>query len=360
MLITESKQLIKNCVKSDMTLYPIMQVGPMGIGKTQIVEQVCRELTEETGTEYRFVDLRLATHEPADLIGYPYLDEKTHKKTGDKYKVLKHARPEWFPEEGTRGIIHLDELNRAPTDVRQAIFQLVHERRLHTHELPKGWFIVSSINPDNGEYQVETLDKAMYRRFCVYKVRTEHDLFLLWAKQHNKDPKITGFISAHTDLLCKDEEFTLELEHTPDQYSALSDYITADVIPSNLFAEVAMGFLGRVASVALVKWIQEDYKRPVTGVDILDRFSEVADKLKAQKSHEWASTLNDLTSEIFAHDTPTKDRIDNLVLFVKAAPLDTVAAFMSRLPPKYCNALVSRREITNLAAKTLKQSREED
>jgi MoxR-like ATPase len=358
MLITESKELIKNCAKANKTLYPIMQVGVMGIGKTQIVEQVCQELTKELGEDFGFVDLRLATHEAADLIGYPYIDEKTTKISKEKYKVLRHARPEWFPEEGTRGIIHLDELNRAPTDVRQAIFQLIHERRLHTHKLPDGWFIVASINPDNGAYQVETLDKAMYRRFCVIKVRTSSELFLVWAKKANKDSKITGFVSTHPELLFKDDEFSVELEHTPDQYSALSDYIAAGVIPENLFAEVAIGFLGRTAAIALEKWIQEDYKRPVTGKEILEDFDKIKEKLKAQKSHEWASTLRDLTAEMFSSDSPTKDKVDNLAKFVREAPPDTVAAFMSKLPPKYCNALVSRRAITDIASRTLKASKE--
>ena len=92
-----------------------------------------------------------------------------------------YARPEWFPDESQpKGILFLDELNRAPVDVRQAVFQLVKEKTMHTHKLPEGWFIVSAINPDNTGYQVETLDKAMLRRFCQIKVTKDADIWLSW------------------------------------------------------------------------------------------------------------------------------------------------------------------------------------
>ena len=155
MWLDQAKDLIKRAARAQAP-HPILMMGQMGIGKTQIVEQVARELAEELGNfgsktfdltnpkdvdslndVFGFVDLRLATQEPADLVGFPHLVDKISRVFKKAYKVLSHAQPEWFPEEGTRGIIHLDELNRAPTDVRQAIFQLVKERRLHTHRLPK-------------------------------------------------------------------------------------------------------------------------------------------------------------------------------------------------------------------------------
>ena len=39
MLITQSKDLIKNCARAESPV-PILMVGSMGIGKSQIVEQV--------------------------------------------------------------------------------------------------------------------------------------------------------------------------------------------------------------------------------------------------------------------------------------------------------------------------------
>lgn len=384
MWLDQSKELIKRAARAQAP-HPILIVGQMGIGKTQIVEQVANELAQELGNfgsrsfdmtnpkdietirdTFGFVDLRLATQEPADLVGYPWLKDMVSKIYKKAYKVLSHAQPEWFPEEGTRGIIFLDELNRAPTDVRQAIFQLVKERRLHTHRLPNGWFIVAAINPDNGQYQVETLDKAMFRRFCVIKVRTNEDIWLRWGVVKDKDgkprvnEKLTGFIAQHPNLLCKEEKIDLELEHTPDQYKMLGDYMDLDVIPSDpgMFEEVAIGFLGNIAAVALIKWIAEEYKRPVRGVDVLDRFDDIETKLLNQKIPEWGVTLTEMSAEMFANDSPTTPRVENIIKFMQKAPGEIIATFMSKLPSAYCKVLVSRREVTAITAKMVRSSKE--
>lgn len=386
MWLNDAKDLIKRAARAQAP-HPILLVGQMGIGKTQIVEQVANELAGELGNfdsqtldlsnpediekvrnAFGFVDLRLATQEPADLVGFPTLLDKVSKVFKKAYKVLSHAQPEWFPEEGTRGILFLDELNRAPTDVRQAIFQVVKERRLHTHRLPKGWFIVAAINPDNGQYQVETLDKAMFRRFCVIKVRTNEDIWLRWgvSKDQTGKPrvneKITGFIAQHPDMLVKDEQIELELEHTPDQYKMLGDYMDLDVIPQDpkMFEEVAIGFLGNVAAVSLIKWITEEYKRPVRGLDVLERFEEVEGKLLKQSIPEWNVTLTEMSAEMFANDHPTDDRVGNIVKFLQKAPGEIIATFMSKLPTAYLKVLISKREVTAITTKMLRVSRDDE
>lgn len=359
MLITDAKLLIKNAARAKFR-WPLMTIGSMGIGKTQIVEQAAKELSAELKEEVGFVDLRLATQEPADLIGFPYTEDRTSKVSKEKYKVLCHARPEWFPEEGTRGIIHLDELNRAPTDVRQAIFQFVHERRLHRHVLPDGWTIVSSINPDNGAYQVETLDKAMFRRFFLLKVKTNEDIVLRFFKTIDVDEVVQGFIASHPSLLFRDEEFKIEQENTPDSYKMFSDFIKSEICPPALLAEVAVGILGREAAIAFEKYKAEEYKRPVRGIDVLDRYEEVEKKLSAQKNHEWYITLTELSAELFSSDSPNppEKRVENVVKFIVAAPGETVAAIMSKLPPGYASRILAHRSVTKKTSEMMRQSRD--
>lgn len=375
MLITQSKDLVKNCARAEMPV-PILMVGSMGIGKSQIIEQVANELAIEIGgldpntdlsdprnqekfrEVFGFVDLRLATQEPADLIGYPYTEDRVSKLTKKPYKVLRHAQPEWFPEEGTRGVIFLDELNRAPTDVRQAVFQLVKERRLHTHKLPKGWFIVAAINPDNGNYQVESLDKAMIRRFCCIKVGTNPEIWLRWAHGAGVDENITGFVSAHDDLLVKSEDFTIEGEPTPDQYAMLSMYWKAKVIPRGLEAEVARGLIGSTASVAFTKWCDENYSKPVSGRQVLDEFEKHKAKLSKQKTDEWAVTLQEVSAELWSNDKPTKKRVENLCAFILFAPVEIKTTIMSKLPGNYLGEVMNSREVTRSIHTVLQKAKD--
>lgn len=375
MLITQSKDLIKNCARAESPV-PILMVGSMGIGKSQIVEQVANELAfelagidpnldlsdprnyEKVREGFGFVDLRLATQEPADLIGYPYTENRVSKVTKKEFKVLRHAQPEWFPEEGTRGIIFLDELNRAPTDVRQAIFQLVKERRLHTHRLPKGWFIVAAINPDNGNYQVESLDKAMIRRFCCIKVTSSPEIWLRWAHTSSIDDNITGFIAAHDDLLMKTEDFAIEGEPTPDQYAMLSTYTKAKVIPRGLEAEVARGLIGSMASVAFTKWCDENYSKPISGRQVLDEFDKHKNKLGKQKTDEWSVTLTEVSAELWSNDNPTEKRVKNLCSFILFAPPEIKTTIMSKLPGNYLGEVMNNREVTKSIHSVLQQAKD--
>ena len=198
----------------------------------------------------------------------------------------------------------------------------------------------------------------MFRRFCVIKVRTNEDIWLRWATKKGINEKVRGFVAQHPNMLCKDEKFDLVLEHTPDQYAMLSDYMDMGVIPDDpkIFEEVAIGFLGNIAAVGLIKWIAEEYKRPVRGIDVLDNYDAIADKLKTQKVPEYHVTLTELSAEMFVNDTPTPARVENIIKFLQGSPAEIIATFMSKLPPAYCKVLVSRREVTSITAKMVRSS----
>ena len=174
MRFEQAKELIRLIVQRNVHVPPLL-VGPMGVGKSWIPKEAAKELG------IACIDLRLAQQEVGDLTGLPRRDGKR----------TVWSRPEWWPEDPTsKGILFLDELNRAPVDVLQAVFQLVGEWKLHTHVLPSEWIIVSAMNPDNGSYQVDSLDIAMLRRFCQIKVLPSSGEWVRWAERYGIDHRI--------------------------------------------------------------------------------------------------------------------------------------------------------------------------
>lgn len=355
MLIPDVKRYIKGVAHKQVPV-PTMIIGTMGIGKSQIVEQATEELTKETGEKWGFVDLRLSTQEPGDLIGYPFIHEKVDAD-GNKYKVTEHAKPNWFPLPGTKGILFLDELNRAAQDVRQSVFQVIRERRLHEHKLPEGWHIVSAINPENGNYQVETLDKAMIRRFCCIKASTNIDVFLQWAKRSELDDVILQFLATHPELLIKDEQVTFEQHYTPDGWAMACKLKEAKAIPKDLEQEVISGLVGKEASISLIKFMDESYKKPVSGKEVLDNFDKVEKKLMKQKNDEWFVTLTELSAEIFAKDEPTPKRLENLIKFIIKSPPEIRATVMSKLPGNYLGEIMANRDVTKAVSNVVREAR---
>jgi hypothetical protein len=161
---------------------PILLEGPTGIGKSQIVAEFARA----SGLSHVVLDLSLL--EPPDLVGLPVIqDGRTH-----------YASPAELPTSG-RGILMLEELNRAEIPVMQPALQLLSARRLHAYELPPGWTCVAAVNPEDGDYQVNRLDPALRSRFLQLSVCADRDQWLEWATHVNVHPVIARVVGDHAD-----------------------------------------------------------------------------------------------------------------------------------------------------------------
>lgn len=190
---------------------PVVLWGDRGVGKSSIVRQVAKEL----GIPY--IDLRLATQEVSDLIGIPTVGIDP---TSGKKKTY-WARPEWFPGDDTpKGILFLDEMNRAPRDVTQATFQLVLDKRLHTHVLPPGWRIVAACNYF-GSYDVRELDEAMMSRFAHIDVEASHHAVCDYALEVGWESRVINFLRSNPKMLISTHED--KGETAPQKYSPSPD-----------------------------------------------------------------------------------------------------------------------------------------
>ena len=161
---------------------PVLLDGPTGIGKSQIVAEFARA----AGLEITVLDLSLL--EPPDLIGLPVIEGgRTH-----------YASPAELPSAG-RGVLMLEELNRAEIPVMQPALQLLSARRLHSYELPADWLCIAAVNPEGAEYQVNTLDPALRSRFMQISVGADPETWLKWAARANVHPVIMGMVRAQAD-----------------------------------------------------------------------------------------------------------------------------------------------------------------
>lgn len=339
MKINDIKTFVKGCVEKQVNV-PVLLVGTMGVGKSQIMAQIAKELG------INLIDLRLAQQESGDLIGLPY-------KNGDNN--THWARPEWWPKEGTRGILFLDEINRAPNDVRQAVFQLVLDRRLHTHVLPDGWFVAAAMNPDNGNYQVETLDPAMCRRFCTIPVDPDVDVWLNWAKANVTD-NVSEFVNVNRGLLYSPEEIKIEVKPTPDSYRMLDELLKAGVIPVGNQAEIFRGLIGREASIALIKWMDKNYEKPISGHQVLTELQKHLPKIKKQRNDENYVTIQDLAAILSDDKKLPKDgsiEHKNLIEYTITIPKESFTALVSKLSTNARTCILKDARVSKLLLDTI-------
>lgn len=196
--IKSAKKAISLCAEAGVTLYIW---GHRGIGKSSIVEQVAQE------NNIGFINLRCSQIEASDIRGLPdksngrtvylppadlpiaemefdeyakivypedknspyYWNGKGEDPYSDKRRMLAYTNMPKLK----KGILFLDELNRAQDDVLQAAFELVLDRKVGQYVVPDGWSIVCAGNFQNGDYMTNNFnDAAFLDRFAHITLET--------------------------------------------------------------------------------------------------------------------------------------------------------------------------------------------
>ena len=201
MRIREAKYLARKIMESGEV--PLL-VGHFGVGKTDMV----REIARETGRG--LVILILSQMEPGDLIGLPSRGE-------DKTVFLK---PDWWPEKDET-IVLLDEINRAHRSIRNAVMQLLIDRRIHNHVLPSGAWLVAAMNPPDDEYDQADLitDPAFISRFFILEIDPNPEDWIEWARSSGLDEGVVGFIERYPEFLASGRGISLRAELKPSPRS---------------------------------------------------------------------------------------------------------------------------------------------
>ena len=170
--------VIRECtIHQGASIVPLL-LGETGIGKTELVKEYCQEhgLT--------LITIHVSQIEPSDLTGLykinkygktdncspswlPWLEVENFEKIKAAGQVTDH---ELKTLEGglvnpNGGIVFLDEVNRGHEDIRQSLYQLINERKMHTFELPYNYTIIAAANPSNG-YETYDFDRALVNRFA--------------------------------------------------------------------------------------------------------------------------------------------------------------------------------------------------
>ena len=201
MTLQEAKYLALKIMESGEV--PLL-VGHFGVGKTDLV----REIAEETNR--KLVILVLSQMEPGDLIGLP---SRENNKT-------VFLAPDWWPDEENY-IIFLDEINRSHRSIRNAIMQLLIDKRIHNHVLPKNTWLVASMNPPDEDYdQVDLItDPAFLSRFFILEISPTVDEWLQWANKMNLPNEIKNFIMKNPEFLHPGSTVSLKANIRPSPRS---------------------------------------------------------------------------------------------------------------------------------------------
>lgn len=189
--------------------------GDAGLGKTSAIMQLGKEL------EMDVVKINLSQiEELGDLVGFPVKEFKIQNKEGKStwimeaqieaamkkgYKVVEkrmaHAAPEWIQGRTEGGFLVLDDYTRADHRFMQATMEILDRQEYISWSLPKNWHVILTTNPDNGEYQVTSLDDAQKTRFISTEVKFDAGVWARWAEKVNIDGRCINFLLMNPEIV---------------------------------------------------------------------------------------------------------------------------------------------------------------
>ncbi|SFV67547.1 MoxR-like ATPases [hydrothermal vent metagenome] len=147
--------------------------GESGIGKTSIIEQYA------ASKEMDCIIMGVASLDHIEFYGRTVSTDIVAGFNDQKFTVFKKSIPNWVStilhndKNNKETLLFIDELNRAEPQNLQSLMNLILKKEFGSDsiKLPESLFIVCAGNPiDDGNYLVESLDKAMLSRNNRQKV----------------------------------------------------------------------------------------------------------------------------------------------------------------------------------------------
>ena len=212
MNIATAKQQIKNAVtvylqKDGKGQYkipvvrqrPVFLVGPPGLGKTAIMQQVADEMG------IGLVSYSMTHHTRQSALGLPVIVDREFE--GVHYQVSEYTMSEilasvyeCMQKTGKReGILFLDEINCVSETLSPAMLLFLQYKVFGGHRVPDGWVIVTAGNPPRFNKSARELDAATRDRLKVMEISPDYDAFKAYALTNGVARCIVSYLDIRQD-----------------------------------------------------------------------------------------------------------------------------------------------------------------
>ncbi len=306
MNIKVAKQEISNSIKAYLTKNskgdyiiptirqrPILLMGPPGIGKTAIMEQVASE------NNVALVSYTITHHTRESAVGMPQIVNMHYNK--ESFPVTKYTMSEIIAEiyrkmnvTGLKeGILFLDEINCVDESLAPAILQFLQGKTFGTHKVPEGWVIAVAGNPEEYNRSVREFDVVTLDRLKRMEIEPDFTVWREYAYKNRINSAVISYLYNHPEKFYvvknKDNE---KLFVTARGWEDMSDMLNAY---ENLKLEITVDFVQQyIQHPEVAHDFIEYYYRYIKCVND-NRFSDI---LTGENTEELKSNIAKLDPEM--------------------------------------------------------------
>ncbi|MDE5620497.1 MAG: AAA family ATPase [Ruminococcus sp.] len=221
MNICDAKRQIKNAVKAYMAKddygnnlipqhkqRPVFLVGPPGIGKTAILEQIASELG------IGLLSYSMTHHTRQSALGLPMI--KQFEYNGEVYDISEYTMSEIIASiyetmkstDIKNGILFLDEINCVSETLTPIMLQFLQYKVFGKHKVPNGWIIVTAGNPPEYNNSVREFDIATWDRLKRIDVEPEFEAWKDYAYKSGVHSAVISYLELKSQNFYKIETTT--------------------------------------------------------------------------------------------------------------------------------------------------------
>jgi hypothetical protein len=231
-----SREARKSILTAFKVKRPLFLWGPPGIGKSELVEGITKELG---GIMY---DCRLGQMEPTDIRGIPFYNKDSGK--------MDWAEPVDLPDAETAAqypivVLFMDEMNSAPASVQSAAYQLILNRRIGKYVLPDNVVMVAAGNRESDKGVTFRMPTPLANRFIHQEMRVDFPSWQEWAVMNKISKDVVGYLSfAKQDLYDFDAKSSSRAFATPRSWTFVSQLLEDETLDEETAANLIKGTVG--------------------------------------------------------------------------------------------------------------------
>jgi hypothetical protein len=215
---------------------PIFLWGPPGIGKSDVVAEIARDMGA------LLIDLRLGQMDPTDIRGIPFYNKELGK--------MDWAPPIDLPDEETASqypyvVLFMDEMNSAPPAVQSAAYQLVLNRRVGKYRLPDNVVMVAAGNRESDKGVTYRMPTPLSNRFVHSEMKVDFPSWQEWAIKNQIHKDVVGFLTfAKQDLYDFDSKSSSRAFATPRSWTFVSELLADEDLDVATTTDLIAGTVG--------------------------------------------------------------------------------------------------------------------